>query len=55
MRSGWAPDVPFIEKLAVISPICSTLLNDGGEGVTRPLIQGRDGWGGCEDVEPDIE
>ena len=55
MRNGWASDVPFVEKLSVISPVCSTLLDDGGEDGTRPLIQGHDGWGGCENVEPDIE
>ncbi len=55
MRNGWAPDVPFVEKLAVISPNCRALLEDPGQGAGGALIEAHDSWGGCEDTEPDIE
>ena len=49
MRAGWAPDVPFVEKLPVISPNCRALLEAGD------VIEAHDGWGACENAEPDIE
>ena len=55
MRGGWAPDVPFVEKLPVISPNCRTLLEACGPGEACDVIQAHDGWGACEDAEPDIE
>jgi hypothetical protein len=50
MRSGWASDVPFVEKLPVIGADCGEILQ-GAE----PSIEADDCWGGCENSEPDVE
>ena len=55
MRNGWVADVPFVEKLPVISPNCRDLLDHAGQGAGGAPIEAHDSWGGCEDVEPDIE
>ena len=55
MRGGWSMDVPFVEKLPSVSPTCVSLLEDAGQGAGGSLIESHDGWGGCENVEPDME
>ncbi len=53
LRGGWALDVPFVEKLPVVSSTCRALLQASGQDAA--VIEANDAWGGCEATEPDIE